>query len=426
MKTIVLKVSRAGVAWNAETGLPWSATNLPDGAFDHGFRTFYWEVELLAYAAAPASLDVRVNDYDAEEMDFDPERKPSAPIRHLRFAPLDGPAFKAQLVSYRAGNLLPVLAPPTATSTDDEDLPPELATAFAELTPGSSPSPSHPPPGPSVPRTVKFKIHHKDLKIVDGGVTGNYLLPPADTEVPFFVPNPHLLKEFHPIRSFLLHQHRPGPVPIRAELSFDQRGEPRLTNARSERLARIDDRHIQILRVVCFRALARHTSNIDKYLFSPDELFRTFHPTSPKSALLPKDSRELLAGLLENNEVRNARHLRYLAADCQDPTRPLRFVLEPQFGLVFTVPTDHAHHYVLELLDSHATYVWSFPAEAGMTRTDRQLGEEIATLAALGRQAYRRTQQLGDAFAAIPHESAGSAFVDGFARWKAKLDSRLA
>ncbi len=58
--------------------------------------------------------------------------------------------------------------------------------------------------------------------------------------------------------------------------------------------------------------------------------------------------------LLRTQDVRNAAQLAHLASQ-QEAGQKLRFVLSPRFGFLFFVRGEAMHHFLLELLDSHAT-----------------------------------------------------------------------
>ena len=81
-----------------------------------------------------------------------------------------------------------------------------------------------------------------------------------------------------------------------------------------------------------------------------------------------------------------------------------------------------ANHFILELLDSHATYVWSIPKYwESMENQYRAVEKEIAAIGQIGRSQYRRTLHFEHEFWYVVHEAAESGLVDGFPRWKNRV-----
>ena len=364
---------------------------------------------MVNYTAESATLRVRVVDFEAEPEDYQPDRPARAPIRRVVFEPLDRDAFCAQLSFYRPEGL-PLTPPrqaelrrtPPATSED--------------------PPPAAPPPDPTR-RTVSFVVPFADLVIVDGGVTG---IHPGLQGMPltFRIRNPHLVKEFDVIRDYFARRLRRTTVDVTAEYRFLADGTEGLHNARSPQIDRIDDRFIEVLRARTLRDFLQQ-EDPDKRLFTPEELWERSADDDRVRALLPPPGPELLAALIEEGRVRNARQLAHLA-DRHTREQKLRFVLSPHFGFLFFVRGEGMHHFVLELLDSHATYVWSLPRGSG-TLSDHfhAVRQEVQQLNATGRQAYRRANTFDYTFWSVRHEQIGSEFVDGFPRWRARLEEGL-
>ena len=201
-------------------------------------------------------------------------------------------------------------------------------------------------------------------------------------------------------------------------------GEPGIHRARSPQIARIDDRMIEVMRARTLRQFT-HQDDPDKSLFTPDELWERSADDDHVRALLPPPGAELLEAIIREGSVRNARQLAHLAGR-QERGQKLRFVLTPNFGFFFFVRGEGMHHFALELLDSHATYVWSLPRDSGSLADHyARVKSEVEQLNATGRQAYRRTNTFEHTFWTVRHVQIGSEFVDGFPRWRARLEEGL-
>lgn len=411
MKHIILRVDNQGVRWNQEDGLPWSATNLPAGAFRfQEYDPVCWEVRLLRYEARRGLLYAEITDYEVPPASFDPRRQPSRPVRGIHFAPLMAEAFKAQLTYYRPGELAAFWA--AAPPPESVVLP---AAPAAPTAPTAKAPAAHP---------VAFSFDFLALTIENGGVSGQVVLPGVAEPLPFRIDNDSLLAEFEVIKPFFVRALRRQRIDVKATLVFADADPPRIVRAHSPEIDRIDDKMLQVFRARCLRELFRPEAHpgADQTLFTPDTFFADTEVETPAKALLPTEGGELLREILQLRSVRNARQLRFLAETLHQPGEPLRYVLQPTFGFVFLARGEDGHHFILELLDSHATYIWSIPRYwKSLPEQYRAVEQEIQAIAALGRRAYRRSLRFEHEFWSIAHRHASSELIDGFPRWKSHL-----
>ena len=88
-------------------------------------------------------------------------------------------------------------------------------------------------------------------------------------------------------------------------------------------------------------------------------------------------------------------------------------------------------HFVWELLNSHATYVWSFDKDSeGTGILVRRVEDAINQVRNSGRESYKmayRNRHLDHdlVFHVVRHDQAGSALVDGFVSWRHRLEQLL-
>lgn len=406
MSTLVLKATNDGFYYNQTGRVAPEGTNLPFGAFRFSERAeHYWEVKMVAYDRNTASLRVQGLDLEAGAGSFDPQRQPKAPIHRLIFEPLPAEPFKAQLASYRLGELSAVLAPDPAPSTN--------------LSPASAPELEV---ESTATRPVTFRVPLTELTFRNGGVTGTADLTGLNEPLPFRIRNDHILTEFDAIKSYFVRALKRRTVEVSTTLIFAADG-PRLAPAASPQIARIDESMLRLFRGRALRSLTNAPPPaVDKSLFTPDDLLGSLEDHELGRAVLPDDGLALLDALLAEKDVRNARQLRFLAGRLHDPGQQLHYVLSPGFGFVFTARGQDANHYVLELLDSHATYVWSIPRDWGSAAEQvTSVEREIAMIGNVGRSQYRRTLHFEHEFWFVVHERAEAGLSDGFPRWKNRL-----
>ncbi|MFT6000074.1 MAG: hypothetical protein ACI81P_002534 [Neolewinella sp.] len=407
MKTITLKINNTG-AWYAEGGVvPWSSTNLPADDFSFQEREIiYWEAEMLGYDEVTQMLKVRITDFEAEPNTFQPYRKMKRPVIALRFAPLNAEAFKTQLSSYKIDRLRKVFIPGSPPPAS----PPELRGT--------------PPVERVLPRrSVSFNHPILGLTFGNGHVASKAELPGLLHPIPFSIPNDHLVAEFESIKPFFVKALKRQTIKVTGYLIFEN-DVALLKDAASPQIERINSNMLEIFRARAVKSLLSpdKIKVIDKSLFTPEDVFDSLDDNELGKATLPHDGHDLLAEILRLQKVRNAKQLEFLAGRLHQPETKLRFVLSPHFGFVFLAIGREANHFILELLNSHATYIWSIPKFwKSLEDQYRSVENEIITITQLGRGQYRRTLHFEHEFWYIVHEAAESGVVDGFPRWKNRL-----
>ena len=411
MKHITLRPTPAGLHFSTEGLIPWARTNLPAADFRFNERAgTYWEVEMLAFYPNEERLHLRVTDYEAEADGFLPDRKMKQRVSRFTFEPLDEAAFKAQLSYYRAGALSEMLRsdPPAPAPFAAPATPPESKGDKEEESKGQQ---------------LSFAYPIMELTFANGGVKGEAELPGLVDPVSFKIINDHIVAEFDNIKPFFVKALKRQTIRVSAELVF-RNDEPALQYAASPQIARIDDRMLELFRGRAVKSLLSPTGplSVDKSLFTPDDIFDSLDDDALGKAVLPRDDLDLLALILSHRKVRNARQLEFLSGRLHEAGTKLRYVLSPDFGFVFTTTGQDARHFVLELLDSHATYVWSIPKTWETPEAqNRAVEREIAAIGTMGRSQYRRTLHFEHAFWFVVHEAAEKGLVDGFPRWKNRL-----
>lgn len=135
--------------------------------------------------------------------------------------------------------------------------------------------------------------------------------------------------------------------------------------------------------------------------------------------------------IIETRDVRNAKHLQFLAGSKHSTKQKLRFTLKPLFGFVFFIEGETKNHFCWELLNSHATYLWSFDKiDTDAKFQFKRVEETINIIRDMGRETYKsdfRNNKVDSdlSFCTIEHSNINSALVDGFVEWQHRLKERL-
>ena len=130
---------------------------------------------------------------------------------------------------------------------------------------------------------------------------------------------------------------------------------------------------------------------------------------------------EFLDNILENQEVKHARQLRYLASRHKREILKLRFVISP-FSFVFLLEGTESFHLVLETLNTEeATYIWHFEKRMETLRSKLQdIDRDLETIRYKGRNFY--LEQVPTNFSRILHDYNDRT---GFVTWKDFLEERI-
>jgi hypothetical protein len=431
MKTILLRVNNEGVFYNPTEGLSWAATNLPTGAFrfrEH--EPIYWRARMCAYQKETQTLEVEVLDYEAVFEEKFEHQQPKQPIRAIQFLPLASDAFKANLSYYDGLRLTTILA-----NTEPEPPAPKIVWTKprAEWEIEMDWQPTDPSP-PALEKPANIHLHFQEriqeLNFSLGMIKGTHYVEEWGIAIDYEIANDFVIPEFDYVKSYVAKALKQRHVPIEIKTTLaEATGQP--VPARSPILQSIDERLLVLVRSQAAERLLKKPkfeADVDKSLFTADEMYDQYTEDGSWGDALRSPGEEILAQILSLKKVRNAKQLQFLAGKVQAPDEKLRFTLTPLFGFIFLAQGERQQHFIWELLNSHATYLWSFdPEELPAQQRFRELEKILNFIKVHGRQEYRNNHHLSDHFdfRAINHRHAGSNFVDGFPRWRNLLLEQL-
>ena len=201
----------------------------------------------------------------------------------------------------------------------------------------------------------------------------------------------------------------------------------------SPQIAMIDAQLIDGIRHQRTIALTKPSriSETDKSLFTADEIFGEIKTDDIEGNVFCQNEQDILSFLLDNNKTRNGKQLEYLSGNKQADNSKIRFTLHPKFGFLFFIEGKEHNHFVWELLNSHATYIWSIDKfEKEIDYQYKRVEESINTIRGIGRERYKQEYRKNNhdhdlLFYIIKHKDVTSNDVDGFEDWKRKLNEKI-
>lgn len=419
--------------------LPMSSTSLdPEKLRFRPGKDFYWEVEIVSYLHSEEVVTLKVIDYNVTDTEPFASQQLKHPVKRILFELLDWKLLEPQLFFYHYQDTLVLLE---SKSTEEK-----RQTWISE--PGHSGNPAvgavavagpyQPSGNAATPLLVietideHFSYYFNEATFATGCVIVTKAFKWSEEPMIISIENSEIIPEYDLVKSYFpkaFGGRKKFDVSIKVEL-IDRKVNKII--ATSIQIAQINEQLIEGVksaRVQKFINLPK--TKTDKSLFTADEFFEYPDDKSRDGNIFKQTELDILMALIGKPELRNRRQIEYLAGSKQSPDYKIRFTMRPDFGFVFMVEGETMNHFCWELLNSHATYIWSFSKAGSSVAAQYSRVERVVTaVRETGREHYKSTyHHLPPApdmyFVVIRHEKANSAMVDGFPVWKHRLQERL-
>lgn len=447
LKELIIKVDNQAVQLCPELTIAIQQTNIP---IEHcKFRShveIFWKVELIEYNTDSKCWKMKVIDYHANDINNFYRQKPTSEVVRIAFEPFDWLQFERNLSSYQKIKLLEVLdnhdtnhffREETTENTrftfyaSDLTNEPSLDNAQnAEISPNEIKQPERTPIVEI--HKIEFTVYFSDSYFMLGYVTFKKRIIETGEKVDFKIKNDLLLPEFDNIKSWFAKKLKTKKFTVNATISKID-GKISEATATSSQIALIDAEFIDSVKFQRTIALtnAPRVTEINKSLFSADEIFENLETENLEGNVFKQNEQAIFSFLLDNYKTRNRKYLEYLAGSKQTENSTLRFTLHPHFGFLFCIEGKENNHFIWELLNSHATYMWSIDkSEKSIDMQYKRIEDSVNIIRESGRQKYKRAYRQNHhdndlIFCIIEHEKISSKFIDGFVTWKHRLNERI-
>ncbi|GAB5555017.1 MAG: hypothetical protein Sapg2KO_46080 [Saprospiraceae bacterium] len=412
-KHILLKITNQGVYYNPRAYLSWEDTNFPPKTdFNFNDRVdIFWEVVLLDFDKKDKTLSLTVVDYEANysKQQFETQQ-PKFLFRKIAFKNLKWQALEKILNIYRRHQF--------SNISDANPLQDQTLASETEAKIESFPN-----------RKIDFKVSHslKKIRFQLGYVELEKKIKGLREKVTLVIEHPHILPEFEPIKSYFAKVIGKKTIEITGTITINSDGSID-ANAHSEEIKQINEDSITaVKRLKLWNSISKPTiKTVDKSLFTSDEFFDTEEDTLLGNTYRKKE-KELLEDILGFEQIRNRKQLQYLSGKLQSTLTGMKFTLSPKFGFLFHVQGEEMDHFIWELLNTNATYIWSME-RAGITLEKKLIlvEKQINLIRDKGRMIYLQSEKpSGFIFSKTNHESAASAFKDSFPKWRQRINEKL-
>jgi len=380
----------------------------------------------LAFKGEDNVLSVRVVDYFLRDPEGFEKQNPKAEIKYLEFIDLVREVdLRKSLVYYMKS--MPILDEAETLGVSDlanSDIIDPLSGKRSNLLFRSKPE-------KEIIRK-KFNVYFKDATFKLGYLVFERNIQEIRQVGRFKIPHDSLLPEFEFIKSYFIKALSARKFDVTATITVEQ-GKITETKAFSMVIERIDQDVIDIIKNMQTLALTKPPvrTDVDKSLFTSEDIFDAFTDNDIEGNIFDQSEEEILKFILEKANVRNRKQLEYLAGAKQAEFAKLKFTLHPYFGFLFTIDGERMNHFIWELLNSHATYIWSFDRGEDASRLQyRRVEEAINQVRNSGREAYKMAYRDSHIdqdllFHAIKHDDVNSGLIEGFVKWKHRLNELI-
>jgi hypothetical protein len=447
LKELIIKVDNKEIHLSPKLSVPIHQTNIP---IEHcSFRThedIFWKVELIDYNPETNCWRMKVIDYFIKDIKNYDRQKSTREVHRIFFEKFDWPKFEYHLSNYQKIKLLDMLYNQNADLLFRENPNKEkgsglssdssiLTTAHNHQTESELDTTNFLQNEPMLSietHNVEFTIYFSEIHFMLGYVTFRKRIKEIGEIIDFKIRNEYILAEFEDIKSWFAKKLKTKKIKVNATIIISDKNVIEVS-AYSQQISMIDEELIDSIKYQRTIALtkAQRISEVDKSLFTADEIFGEMSTEDIEGNVFNQNEQDILGFLIGNNKTRNRKQLEYLSGSKQAENSKLRFTLHPNFGFLFFIEGKMNNHFVWELLNSHATYIWSIEKSAQELELQyNRIEASINTIRDSGREQYKRayrTTHLDNdlVFCVIEHNDITSNFVEGFVKWKYKLNEKI-
>jgi hypothetical protein len=279
----------------------------------------------------------------------------------------------------------------------------------------------------------KYKIKFIDAIFREGGITvkkfkTGYKLKP---NVTLNIENANILPEFDNIKYYF---HK-----VFGTRFFNASGTIVINNGWVERIEKvgsieiesIDSSIIDKVRNLQIEGITNYKTEDSnkKKLLTSKEIHDLIRKKEGDSATLITSEKEIVDTIInQERNLTNRKQLTFISGSVHNVFDKIKYTIKPKFGFLFSITGKNMTHYCWELLDSHATYIWSMPESIGRDEYSNRIEKTINFIIDNGRNKYKRTKKNGDIdsdieFVALSHRKKGPLNGDRFVNWKNKFMS---
>lgn len=436
---IVLKIYQDKFWYNESDFVPIGNTNIP---YKHmtfrSNRSIYWLVEMLNFNKELGRLSVDVINYDLKQYSGFSTQKPSSAIKILvfgkfvweRLEPLLSIHQKSKLIDRLYGeNQGPYSHLRTQGINEVQRLKNMEFVSYEEQQQVRE-VPELPIPQ-NLEFSEQFEIDFLNCKFGLGYVEFMVKIQTISESCEIRVYNENLLPEFDNIKKWFSRRLGKEKFEVLVNFKFYPSGELEYLST-SHDIDKINTELIDGIRILRTHQLAKAVKSKeqqDKMLYTSEDIYSLI--SENEGNVFNQNESEIIDVLINTSGVRNKTELQFLATNKQSVNHRIRFTTQPHFGFLFTVEGSISNHFVWELLESHATYIWTIPRSVeSVDFYWTIIDNEIKEIFDIGREKYKSSyRDLNNnknfSLNTIHHRESIQASEDIHSKWIKSINSIL-
>lgn len=442
----IIKIFDNRIYLSEKDCIDFSHTNFPSRS-DFQFnqrKPIFWRVKGF-FDKKEQVLTLEVINYTEVNIEGFKSQSLSSPIDIINFQNFDWEQLELQLTSYKeiAFKDLLIQKPKNENATTSETLRDDYSN-HEDINVSESviiKSEEHESPQSSFnshrtkeePLTIQFhtRVKIKDLAFVDGGVLLRTIQILSKSErVTYTIRNSNIVGAINHVKYFLYKILKTKHINVKGKAIYQHNKLVRLEEIHSHEIDSINENIIDQLKYVQIEELPKlikKQSPESSVLLKQEELSAAFSDEFQNSTLLAESPQEIIETLISQNpRNRNKKQLMFLSGKLQNDANSILYTLKPEFGFIFNILGNNRYHYCWELLNSHATYIWSFDKKVNETKRLEAMEVSVNIILAQGRRYYKNAFKQGLLekdfdFQLITHPKIKDSGLDRFTVWKSKL-----
>lgn len=432
LKELIIKIDNHGVHLSPQLFITIQHTNIPiEYCKFRSHVDIFWKVELLHYNSDTKCWKMKVIDYFANDIGNFEKQKSTKEVERITFEKLDWLKFERHLSSYQEIKLHNILYNHDADRFSKEELTRMISPVEKQAQNNKTIFDLIKREPLIKTHDVEFFVYFSDAYFIPGYVTFSKNIKGVNAKIDFKIKNDYILAEFENIKSWFVKKLKTKKIKVNAIITTTD-GKVTEVVATSPQIKMIDAVLIDSIKYQRTISLTKppKVSKIDKSLYTAEEIFGEMETENIEKNVFNQNEQDIFNFVLSHNNTRNRKQLKYLSESKQSEKSKLRFTLHPNFGFLFFIEGKEKNHFVWELLNSHATYIWSIDKfEKEIESQYKRIEDSINTIRNCGREQYKRAYRENHhdndlVFHVIDHDNITSDIVDGFVIWQHKLNEK--
>lgn len=427
-KELIIKIFNGELFFNSELSIPLNQTDIPIGGLTFKSHIeILWRVEMISFDAENKSLKVNIIDYSSKDVASFFQQKPKKEVREIIFGKFNWTELEPLLSGYTKSTfkdkLINADKHPLENLREPQENRPKKFDSHrtnSELIIQND----------LILRRIekKLSIPFDQIHFHDGRVTFVSAIKNVHPNIEFTIFNDYVRSEFENIKLWFSKSLKIKKLKV-AVIVILENDEIKETHAYSKKIDQIDPDLIDSIKDHRTASIKKQPQAQDpeKSLFTTEDIFQQFESEYKNSNIFEQTDEDILDYFLEKSEIRNKRQIVFLSSKKQSREHKLRYTLSPIFGFLFHVEGKQKNHFVWELLNSHATYIWSIDKESLDDKSPfKTVEKHLSVIKLEGRSNYRRANKTGEIteslmFRVINHKGMETNREIGFFNWQKNI-----